>query len=746
MKRFSRAIRLLSLLVAMPRGGGAEEFGPTLKEAWSVAARPITALTFAPDGSWFVAAAGARAFVFALGPEGQVVSKQGVSAHKEILGAAVSPDGKAMALVDGSGTLALYEVASFRLVALVNGAHKGKALSVTFTDDNSYVVTGGQDGKVRAWTLRGQLFADLGRSALHEEEVVLVAAVPQAHQVISVGKDRQVLLWDVDTQQVLRPSRVDFDVRSAGIGGKTLALGLQLLSGRRFHAGPTVRPSPTGRVVSPAPEGSLADTIKADDRVRLIDTETGLQLREVAGERQDLDAIAVTPDGRFVAAAGGGGDASVWDTTTGNRVITIPFRDPVTALAFDLSGKWMLAGTKAGKLSLLKLSGVGPAVRPPPPQTILVIIVEPTSLVDERGSNAPVPRIAKKSFRIRGKVKTSAPLRSILVGGREITSLQRDEAGDYVFSAYVPLPEPGRHQIEIVAENEGGAVAHRAFAVERAAEPEPASFEQGKRLALIVGVSRYNDSSIDLQYADADAKSLYQTLTSPSLGPASFRPENVRLLLNSEATVANINKGLREFLQQARENDFVLFFFAGHGSPDPNRLVDHYLLAHDTNPENIAGTGILMRHVREAISEIPARHVLILTDSCHSAGMAAPPGMRSLTTNPIHQAFLEKMRHASDSLAILTASESAQKSFEDASFDQHGIFTYFLLQGLKGKADADRDGIVALGELIEYVREKVRDATLSRQIPAIGPMNFDRDLPLSIVGPEPSPQDPKPQP
>lgn len=746
MKRGIEPAALCILFALAARAGPAQEFGPVLKEQWLVAAKPLRTLTFAPDGSWFVVTAGERAFLSSLSSEGKVVAREGVAARKEILGTAVSPDGELLALVDASGALSLLEVPSFRTAAVVPDAHKGKALSVAFTDDGSYVVTGGQDGRVRVWTPRGQSFADLSRGARHEGDVVLVSAISQGHQVISVGRDRQVILWDVDTQQALRPSRVDFDVLSAGIGGKTLALGLQLLSGRRFHAGPMRLPSPGRPAVSTAPEGPLADSIKADDRVRLVDTETGRQLREIAGERQDLDAIAVTPDGRFVAAAGGGGDASVWDTATGNRVITIPFRDPVTALAFDPTGNWMLAGTKTGTLSLLKLSGVGPAIRPAPPQTILVIIVEPTNLVDERGAGSEVPRIATKSFRIRGKVKASAPLKSVLVSGREITALQRDEAGDYAFSAYVPLPEPGRHQIDIVAESEGGAIARRSFAVERTVQTAPPSVEQGRRLALIVGVSRYDDPSIDLQYADADARSLYQTLTNPALGPASFRPENVRLLLNHEATVANINKGLREFLQQARENDFVLFFFAGHGSPDPNRLTDHYLLAHDTNPENIAGTGILMRHVREAISEIPARHVLILTDSCHSAGMAAPPSIRSITANPIHEAFLEKMRHASDSLAILTASESAQVSYENAKFDQHGVFTYFLLQGLKGAADVDGNGIVSLGELIEYVREKVRDATQSKQIPAIGPMIFDRELPLSIVGPEPSARSPQPQP
>lgn len=725
MRRAPRVVfsQLVLILILFPaRDGPAQGFGFTLTTQWFVPGGPVRALVFSPDGSWFVAATGSRAAVFNLGADGKASEKVSVNAQKEIQGAAVSPDGKMIALVDGAGTLSLHDSSSLQPSVTISKAHKGRASAVAFMDDGSYVVTGGEDGRVRIWTLRGQPFADLSRGAAHKGDIVMVTAL-RGRKVLSVGRDRQVILWQVDTQQALRPTRVENDVLSAAIGGdgKTLVLGLQLLTGNRFRSADSV---------------SLAHSINAADRVRLIDAENGLQLRDIEGEKQDLDTVGVTPDGRFVAAAGGGADAAVWDAATGKRINTIPFTEPVTALAFGPDGKWLLAGTKKGSLSLYKLSGVGPAVRPNVPGTILVIIVEPTILIDERAPGASVPRVTTPSIRIRGKIKTGgSALKSLLVGGQEITSLVPDEAGDYVFNASVSVKEPGQHQIEIVAESEQGAVSSRSFIVERAPEirPAAASVEPGRRIALIVGISRYADSSIDLQYAHSDAKALYGILTNPDLGPAAFRKDDVRLLLDEGATVTNINKGIRNFLRQARENDMVLFFFAGHGAPDPNNLPDLYLLAHDTDPNNIAGTGILMRYVREAIAEIPARDVVILSDSCHSAGIAAPSNMRSLSANPIHKAFLEKMRHASGGLAILTASEAAQVSYENDEWGQHGVFTYYLLKALSGEADSDRDQIVTLGEAMEYVRDNVRSATKTRQIPSIGPTSFDRQLPLVIV-------------
>ena len=57
-------------------------------------------------------------------------------------------------------------------------------------------------------------------------------------------------------------------------------------------------------------------------------------------------------------------------------------------------------------------------------------------------------------------------------------------------------------------------------------------------------------------------------------------------------------------------------------------------------------------------------------------------------------------------------------------------------KGLRGAADSDRDRLVSLGEIMEFVREKVKDATQAQQIPAIGPTSFDRTMPLVVV-PEP---------
>jgi WD40 repeat protein len=725
----------LYLLPASARG----DFGFVLQTRWEAGSGEVRTLAFSPDGSWLVAAGDRQSLVIDL--TGGVVKARGElrGPRKKALGAAVSPDGKRIALVDAAGAFYLFDSSSLAVMATVPHAHSGEARTVSFTTDGEYVLTGGEDGKVRAWTLQGQLFADLGKGMHHDKAVVMVAGVPPGRSAISVGEDRRVILWQVDTQQAVRPTMVEMDVRSAAVGSAgILALGLQDLSASlhrsvAFPGGRDMRGmSRDQRVIRPDVGGDAdAQKIKATDTVRLIDAGNGTQMREMGSEDQDLDAVGVSPDGRFVATAGSGKSASVWDSATGKLVTRIPFDQPATSLAFSLDGKWMAAGTKGGAISLYRLSGVGPAVvKGPGGGQLMIILVEPAN-ANGRGET---PRVETPSLRVKGRIKASVPLKSLEVDGQEITSLVEGENGDWVFTAQIPLPDPGRHQVEVVAEDQAGTVARESFVVERARQvhfPQPG---KGRRLALIVGVSKYADRSIDLQYADADAQGLYSFLTSPALGPAAFRPQDVQLLLNEQATVANITTGLREFLHKAREEDFVLFFFAGHGAADPNNLKELYLLAHDTSPKKIAGTGLLMRHVREAISDIEARDVLILTDACHSAGMASSKGMRNIADNAINQAFLERMLHSSGGMAILTASEAAQASLEDAKI-RHGVFTEFLLRGLGGEADANKDHIVTLGELMEYVRDKVKTTTEGRQIPAIGPTSFDRQLPIAVVSP-----------
>ncbi|MGD9229352.1 MAG: caspase family protein [Desulfobacterales bacterium] len=243
--------------------------------------------------------------------------------------------------------------------------------------------------------------------------------------------------------------------------------------------------------------------------------------------------------------------------------------------------------------------------------------------------------------------------------------------------------------------------------------------------AVIIGVSRYSDTRIQsLRYATADAKYFYHWLVSSKGG--KYAPNNIRLLLDKKATGRNIKDALFNWLRQAIQEDIVIIYFAGHGSPDsPDSPENLYLLPYDTQYDNIAATGFPMWDVETALKRfIKAKRVIVIADACHSGGVGQSfdvcrRSTRGIGVNPI-STRLEKLSKIGKGVAVISASGEKQTSQEGNQWGGgHGVFTYYLMEALKGKADYNQDRKVSLGELIPYLSEQVRRATRSAQSPTV---------------------------
>ena len=251
------------------------------------------------------------------------------------------------------------------------------------------------------------------------------------------------------------------------------------------------------------------------------------------------------------------------------------------------------------------------------------------------------------------------------------------------------------------------------------------------RWAIVVGISKYQHQSWNLKYADRDADELYQLLLTPNGG--KYKKENVRKLTNEQATSRNILIELHDFLKKPAREDLVLLYFACHGSPDPDRPENLYLLTHDTEPSRIAGTALPMREIKLAIKEtLLAEKVILLVDTCHSGGISG--GNRSASDNPAKmKQYLQELSRSSAGLALLTSAETSQAAREGEQWGGgHGVFTHYLLEGMRGAADDDNDGFVTVGELFEYVRHNVKQATGNKQHPVIGSLT-NRNMPIAIA-------------
>lgn len=263
------------------------------------------------------------------------------------------------------------------------------------------------------------------------------------------------------------------------------------------------------------------------------------------------------------------------------------------------------------------------------------------------------------------------------------------------------------------------------------------------RWALIVGVSEYHHAGWNLDYADEDARALADFIRTPAGG--GFEADKILALIDAEATTAEVTRGLRTFLKKPDRNDIVLLhfaYFACHGAPDPDRPDNLYLLTTDARPDDISGTAVPMREVELALREtLLAERVVMLADTCHSGSLMNGLERRRQASADaaVMNAYLQTLSESRPGVALLTSAEATETSREGEEWGGgHGVFTHFLLEGLKGAADGfdgrPRDGKVTVRELFEFVRERVKESTDGAQHPVIGPHVFDENLPMSSSG------------
>ncbi|MBV8818439.1 MAG: caspase family protein [Acidobacteriaceae bacterium] len=242
--------------------------------------------------------------------------------------------------------------------------------------------------------------------------------------------------------------------------------------------------------------------------------------------------------------------------------------------------------------------------------------------------------------------------------------------------------------------------------------------------AVVIGISNYQNlsSNQQLHFAEADAELIYSILISPEGG--NFRAENVHKLIGAKATRANMQKEIEQWLPSVVKNDDrVLIYFAGHGfifPPSGNGA--GYLAPYDMVLDKADSTGYPMEVLGRTVGQLKAKWKVLLTDSCHS-GAISPETSAQVNA---------KLLSLDQSLFSLTASRDREISYEGKDWGGgHGIFTYYVWQGLSGAADENGDGIVSADELADYVRRNVREQSGGKQNPTSDKGSFDTNMLLA---------------
>ena len=404
-------------------------------------------------------------------------------------------------------------------------------------------------------------------------------------------------------------------------------------------------------------------------------------------------------------------------------------------ICLETYGQTSTTNGKAGPLLFL-----GKRVKDTTPPTIE--IVEPAN-ASPRGLKIAAEKglvVSTSSIAVRGIARDSSGITIVNVNEREAQLTPVN--GGCEFSSQVLLTI-GENDIEVKATDKYGNEQTERFKVVRkvAIAEDPRSkirrdLFKGQRWAVVVGISDYKDNEIpDLRYAHEDARAFFDLLVKPlEEGGMEVPKTNIRFLVDDQATYTNVREAFTDFLKNAMEEDIVFIYFAGHGAPDPDRPNVLYLLTHDSDMKRLNATSIRMNEVENALKDfVMAKKVTVFADACHSRGVAGGAATRALASPELVNQYLWDLAQARSSTLTFSASDRNQLSQEDKRWGGgHGVYTYHLIEGMKGKADFDKDGIVRLGELVQYVSDQVRRDTKSQQSP-IPSGSYDVNMPLTVV-------------
>lgn len=259
---------------------------------------------------------------------------------------------------------------------------------------------------------------------------------------------------------------------------------------------------------------------------------------------------------------------------------------------------------------------------------------------------------------------------------------------------------------------------------------------------LGVGVSRYADKAISLEYADKDALDLGAALGRAERGSAEVVK---RTLVNEQATRAALRRS-RAFLEEAGLDDTLVMYLAGHGVHEG---ADFYFLTHDADPGAIAKTAVGLDEIEGLLAGLKVRRKLLLLDACESgeldgseqALLTSIPGSRGLRPRASRDIRLRRLgagarpesrlrpdRFIYNDLirrtgtVVFSSSRGFERSYESEAL-KNGLFSSAFIRALgTAAADKDKDGRLSKAELLGFVASSVAEQSGGLQHPVI-----DRD-------------------
>ncbi len=485
-------------------------------------------------------------------------------------------------------------------------------------------------------------------------------------------------------------------------------------------------------------------------RMYLLDTKTGRHVREFRGDGGTTTALAVSPDGRLFASASTDQVVRVWS----------PDREEPLLSIFSVGREW-IAWTPQGYYACspfgerlvawvvndgaTKLPLVHPAARFRAslyqPSLIKYLIpagdlklamamavkfdkvsIAATDLAEVLPPGVTVaapPKADDKPVTIRaaaeGTEKNPIVAMRLLVDGRPYdgaAGVKKFDRQVKAATSWQVTLGPGAHTVAVIAESPVSKGMSRPATVMR-----PGEGERPNLYVLAMGVSDY-PGPMKLNFAASDALLLTRTLQEKSR--TVFDKIEMRVLTDKDCTKKGMQEGLDWLKTKMTARDVGIVSFSGHGGRD-DTTGRFYLIPIDVG-RDLDKTCLSGDELKARLEDMPGRLVAVL-DACHSGAVteikAGRPDnlVRDLTTDEY-------------GVVVLAASLGSEYALE-SPLTRAGFFTLGLTEGMSGRADFNKDGVIHLSELERYASLRVQQLSRGQQNPTVGRPPHIKSFPIA---------------
>lgn len=556
-------------------------------------------------------------------------------------------------------------------------AHSKAVTSVAVSKSGSYFVSSSEDKLCKIWDRSGKLKHILKG---HTDVVNSVAISEDENFIFTASDDNSLKLWTINGEMLRTFNKFDGQIRS-------------------------IQYSPDNKkiLISIANEAYLL-------------THTGKQISVFTGHNGRVNQAVFSPDGQFVLTASNDHTAKLWNLE-GTLMFTFNGHySAVNSVAFSHNGNQIVTTSLDNTIHIYQNPTKEIFVQtneistylPSNIRTGLAIANIPKKLSNEvKFMKADFPVVTPKSLQQIQQVTHSSD--------NQVETLKTTTDNKQLIAENAqPLqPKTDESFPKEVKRYNGPLFSVFDYETMKRETNKPKVF------AVVVGIASYNHVQ-SLKFTKDDAYLMYAFLKSPEGGAI---PDNqITLLIDGNATKDRIMQALVKTFSQAGENDAILFYYAGHGLNTGLLPIDY------DGFNNILPYG----DIYDVFENNHAKYKFCITDACYAGSFsqyASRDGFDEV--EKVLSNYYNAINKTTGGTAILMSSKAQEKSVEYLGLRQ-GVFSHFLIRGLKGESDVNKDKLITILELYDYVEKQVRSYTGNNQSPSLFG-NFDLNMPVAGV-------------